>query len=278
MENKSKVKFEIPIIFNAKKVVSNVNRAINKSINKDFINNPLHKVLENIENILVSHIRVFKYKFKNVLLIEGSQTINLGKKLKKIFGVEKTTHYVFKDNNIHNKYTKDCSNTTQEVIPFKNSDFDCIICVGTLNLVNDLPGILIQIRQNLTNNGIFLSSFIGGDSLKNIRKIIYEIESITDKKTNIHIHPLINPNSIPELLKRTGFNTSLITQDVQKVDFYNIFQIAESVRLAGEGNALSNSSPTTKKLWKTINNTTIFYDDSSKLREEFHIITISARY
>jgi len=278
MNNKSKAKFEIPVIFDSKKIEDNIHRAINKSLNKDFINNPLHKVLENIENILVSHVRVFKYKFKNVLIIEGSQTINLHRKLEKIFGAEKTTRYVLKDNNIHNKCTRDSDSTTQEVIPFKNSNFDCIICVGTLNLVNDLPGILIQIRQNLTKDGIFLSSFIGGDSLKNIRKIIYEIESITGDKTNIRIHPLINPNSIPELLKRTGFNTSLITQDVQKIVFYNVFQMAESLRLAGEGNAISDSSPTTKKLWKTINNTAVFYDYSSKLMEEFHIITISARY
>ena len=47
---------------------------------------------------------------------------------------------------------------------------DLITCTGNIHWTNDLPGILIQIRQALRPNGLFLTAFPGGETLGELRQ------------------------------------------------------------------------------------------------------------
>ena len=54
-----------------------------------------------------------------------------------------------------------------DVIP-KNSQEAIVSCLS-LHWINDLPGILVQIREALQPDGVFLGALFGGDTLFELR-------------------------------------------------------------------------------------------------------------
>lgn len=57
----------------------------------------------------------------------------------------------------------------EEKLPFESDYFDLVISNLSLHWVNDLPGTFSQILRVLKNDGVFLASIFGGDSLYELR-------------------------------------------------------------------------------------------------------------
>src|ERR1700674_1710395 len=57
----------------------------------------------------------------------------------------------------------------EEGLPFADSSFDLVTSVLGLHTVNDLPGVLLQIRRILKPDGLFVGALFGGDTLKELR-------------------------------------------------------------------------------------------------------------
>ncbi len=57
----------------------------------------------------------------------------------------------------------------EEALPFAPHSFDLVMSVLSLHWVNDLPGALIQIRQALKPDGLFLGALLGGETLAELR-------------------------------------------------------------------------------------------------------------
>src|SRR5690242_9016363 len=58
----------------------------------------------------------------------------------------------------------------EEALPFRDASLDLVVSALALQLVNDLPGTLIQIRRALKPDGLFLAALIGGDTLTELRQ------------------------------------------------------------------------------------------------------------
>lgn len=57
----------------------------------------------------------------------------------------------------------------EENLPFESDSLDLVISNLSLHWVNDLPGTFSQIMRVLKNDGVFLASVFGGDSLFELR-------------------------------------------------------------------------------------------------------------
>jgi SAM-dependent methyltransferase len=57
----------------------------------------------------------------------------------------------------------------EELLPLAPRSVDLIVSNLSLHWVNDLPGCLIQIRHSLKDDGLFLASMFGGDTLIELR-------------------------------------------------------------------------------------------------------------
>jgi SAM-dependent methyltransferase len=57
----------------------------------------------------------------------------------------------------------------EELIPFEEGTFDLVISNLALHWVNDLPGVLTQIRRVLKPDGLFLASMFGEETLWELR-------------------------------------------------------------------------------------------------------------
>src|SRR5207237_938579 len=58
----------------------------------------------------------------------------------------------------------------QEVLPLQQEAFDLVVSALALQFVNDLPGVLAQIRRALKPDGLLLAAMIGGDTLNELRQ------------------------------------------------------------------------------------------------------------
>lgn len=57
----------------------------------------------------------------------------------------------------------------EEDLPFEDNSLDLVISNLSLHWVNDLPGTFSQIMRVLKNDGVFIASVFGGDSLFELR-------------------------------------------------------------------------------------------------------------
>lgn len=60
-----------------------------------------------------------------------------------------------------------------QTIP-RNSQEAIVSCLS-LHWVNDLPGVLVQIREALKPDGVFLGALLGGDTLFELRYVLFYV-------------------------------------------------------------------------------------------------------
>src|SRR5262249_48882451 len=65
----------------------------------------------------------------------------------------------------------------EEVLPFRDSAIDLVVSALALQFVNDLPGVLLQIRRALKPDGLFVAALTGGDTLTELRQSFAAAES-----------------------------------------------------------------------------------------------------
>jgi NADH dehydrogenase [ubiquinone] 1 alpha subcomplex assembly factor 5 len=124
----------------------------------------------------------------------------------------------------------------EDRLPFPAASFDLVICAGTLDSVNDLPGALIQIRRALKPDGLFLGHMFGAGTLSTLKSMFLESDA---DHVRPHMHPQIDLRSAADLIVRAGFALPVADQDVTEVRYSDWRSIVSDVRDAGIGNALA---------------------------------------
>jgi len=115
---------------------------------------------------------------------------------------------------------------------------DLITCTGNIHWANDLPGILIQIRQALKPNGLFLAAFPGGETLGELRQSFIEAESKLTGGASPRISPFVDLADAAALLQRTGFKLPVADQDRIIVTYRSVDSLMFDLRGMGETNSL----------------------------------------
>jgi len=122
------------------------------------------------------------------------------------------------------------------IIP-RNSQEAIISCLG-LHWVNDLPGILIQIKEALVPDGLFLGALFGGDTLFELRTSLQLAEEERTGGISPHVSPMTGIQDISNLLGRAGFTLLTVDVDEVKVAYPSMWELAEDLRAMGESNAI----------------------------------------
>lgn len=60
-----------------------------------------------------------------------------------------------------------------ETLGAPNRDYDLILCLGSLQAINDVPGMLAQIKAHLVEDGLFLGAMMGGQTLAELRESFF---------------------------------------------------------------------------------------------------------
>ncbi|WP_245293296.1 methyltransferase domain-containing protein [Mongoliimonas terrestris] len=126
-----------------------------------------------------------------------------------------------------------------EVPPFGPASVDLVVAGLTLQWVNDLPGTLIQIRRMLKPDGLFLATFVGGDSLSELRQAFLAAEAETTGGVSPRVAPFVEVRDLGGLLQRAGFALPVADQDRLTLRYATPFDLMRDLARMGAANPLA---------------------------------------
>ncbi|MEJ0047218.1 MAG: methyltransferase domain-containing protein [Rhodospirillales bacterium] len=125
-----------------------------------------------------------------------------------------------------------------EFLPFAPGSFDLVIASLSLHWTNDLPGALIQLRQSLRPDGLFLASIPILGTLDSLRTALTETEAALTGGASPRISPFPDLRDCAALLQRAGF--ALPVADAEEINllYADPMTLLRDLRAAGETNAV----------------------------------------
>ncbi|HEY2051697.1 MAG TPA: methyltransferase domain-containing protein [Caulobacteraceae bacterium] len=126
----------------------------------------------------------------------------------------------------------------EERLPFAAQSLDLIVSSLALHWVNDLVGTLIQIRQALRPDGLFIGAFLGGGTLTELRGCLMEAEARLRGGAGPRVSPFVDIADAPSLLQRAGFALPVADTDVVTVGYEHPLRLLADLRAMGETSSL----------------------------------------
>jgi SAM-dependent methyltransferase len=115
---------------------------------------------------------------------------------------------------------------------------DLAVSALAMQFVNDLPGVLAQIRRALKPDGLLLAAMIGGDTLTELRQAFAAAETELEGGVSPRVAPFTDLRDIGALLQRTGFALPVTDIDRIVVRYDSAFALMQDLRRMGATNTL----------------------------------------
>lgn len=138
----------------------------------------------------------------------------------------------------------------EEALPLAPGSLDLVVSAHALHVVNDLPGVLIQIRRALKPDGLFIASFPGGRTLEELRSAWLVAESELLGGASPRVAPFADVRECGTLLQRAGFALPVADSETLTVTYASPFALMAEIKAMGMSNMLSERSrvPVTRAL------------------------------
>jgi SAM-dependent methyltransferase len=167
----------------------------------------------------------------------------------------------------------------EEALPLAAGCFDLAVSALSLQTVNDLPGALIQIRQILKPDGLFLGCLLGGASLHELRSALSVAETELRGGVSPRIAPFADVRDMGGLLQRAGFALPVADSEPLTVRYRDMFALMADLRAMGAANALAARArkPSSRKLFLRAAEIYAkrFSDPDGRVRATFELIFVS---
>jgi SAM-dependent methyltransferase len=129
-----------------------------------------------------------------------------------------------------------------EALCFAPTSFDCVLSLASLQNANDIAGALIQYRQILKPDGLFLAGLFSGTTLSELRAAWLEAESEMTGGAAPRIAPFADLRDLGSLMQRAGFALPVTDQDTTVVRYADPLALMREIKALGLGHALSGRS------------------------------------
>ena len=164
----------------------------------------------------------------------------------------------------------------EETLPFREASLDLVVSGLALQFVNDLPGVLVQIRRALKPDGLFLAALLGGETLTELRQSFAAAESEIEGGASPRVAPFADLRELGALLQRAGFALPVTDVDRITVRYDNAFDLMRDLRRMGATNALLARRRTPLRRATLLRMAEIyaerFADSDGRLRATFEIV------
>ncbi len=167
----------------------------------------------------------------------------------------------------------------EEALPLRAASLDLFASALALHWANDLPGALIQIRQALKPDGLFLAAMIGGETLAELREALVAAETELRGGASPRVMPTADTRDLGALLQRAGFALPVADRDLVIVRYGSAFDLLRDLRAMGATSALSerNRQPPSRRLFLRAAEIYAerFSDADGRIRASFEIVFLS---
>jgi NADH dehydrogenase [ubiquinone] 1 alpha subcomplex assembly factor 5 len=126
----------------------------------------------------------------------------------------------------------------EEALPFRGHCLDVVVSVLALQLVNDLPGTLLQIRHALKPDGLLLAAVLGGATLHELRTAFLLAEEEIEGGASPRVAPFADVRELGALLLRAGFALPVADTQTLTVTYPDALALMRELKDAGASNLL----------------------------------------
>ncbi len=131
-----------------------------------------------------------------------------------------------------------CLDGEREIWPEAAAGADLVLSNLQLHWVNDLPGLLVQIRRALRPDGFFSACLLGGETLFELRACLLEAEEQCGRAHAPRVSPMMDLPTAAGLMQRAGFALPVVDHEVIRVAFAQPLRLLKDLRALGQANAL----------------------------------------
>ena len=129
-----------------------------------------------------------------------------------------------------------------ETVPFAQQSLDLAVSLYALHAMNDVPGMLIQIRRALRPDGLFLGCLAGAGTLVELRDALLAAETELSGGASPRVYPFADVRDAGALLQRAGFALPVADLETVTVRYDTMFDLMRDLRAMGAANALATRS------------------------------------
>jgi SAM-dependent methyltransferase len=173
----------------------------------------------------------------------------------------------------------DLPDLESEPLPLQPASLDLVVSALALQFVNDLPGVLAQIRRALKPDGLLLAAMIGGDTLTELRQSFAAAEAELESGVSPRVAPFADLRDVGALLQRAGFALPVTDVDRVVVRYDNAFVLMADLRRMGATNILVERRRTPTRRATLLRMAQIcrerFADPDGRIRATFDLIWLS---
>ncbi len=126
----------------------------------------------------------------------------------------------------------------EERLPFAPASLDLVVSSLALHWANDLVGALIQIRQALKPDGLFIGAILGGATLTELRAALTDAELEVRGGAGPRVSPFADAFDAAGLLQRAGFALPVADVDRVTVRYDHALALMADLRAMGETSVL----------------------------------------
>lgn len=166
-----------------------------------------------------------------------------------------------------------------ETVPVPPESLDLVVSLMSLHAMNDIPGMLAQIRRALRPDGLFLGAFAGAGTLAELRESLLAAETELYGGASPRVVPFTDVRDAGGLLQRAGFALPVADVETTVVRYDTLFHLMADLRAMGEQSALLERPrrPATRELFRRAADIYAerFSDPDGRIRASFSIVWLS---
>lgn len=125
-----------------------------------------------------------------------------------------------------------------EALALPATDYDLVVSVFDLQIVNDVPGFLAQVRAHLRPDGLFLAAFAGGQTLTELRQAFLAADTKVNGGVFARVAPFIQLGDAGGLLQRARFALPVTDVEPHTVRYSSPLALMAEIKELGASNPL----------------------------------------
>ena len=168
----------------------------------------------------------------------------------------------------------------EECLPFANGSLDLIVSGLSLQLTNDLPGVLLQAQRALKPDGLLLISLLGLATLQELRHAFTVAEAELHGGASPRVMPFADVRDLGALAQRAGLALPVADTDTLTVTYRSPLHLMHELRGMGATNVLADRHRAPLARGTLLRAAEVYQEqfglDDGRIPATFEILTLTA--
>jgi len=166
-----------------------------------------------------------------------------------------------------------------EVLDLPGRNYDLIVSLFDLDVVDDVPGFLARARAHLRGDGLFIAAAIGGESLTELREAFLAADAEVGGGAYLRVAPFIPLSEAAGLLQRAGLALPVSDVESHTVRYDSALALMRELKALGASNPLADrpQKPATLRLLSAVKDAYVQLagDPDGRVRATLELIWMS---